>query len=138
MVPLLAALVPVFGSLLDKLIPDTAEAAKAKAELELRLVEAANQAALAQVEVNKTEAASGSVFIGGWRPFIGWVCGAALALQFVVGPTIQWSVSAWVSTAAGQPVPPFPQLDSMLLELVFALLGIAGMRTWEKMRGVAR
>ena len=133
MVPLIAALVPVLGSVLDRLIPDSAEAAKAKAELELRLVDAANQAALAQVEVNKTEAATGSLFIGGWRPFIGWVCGAALAAQYVAGPLLEWAAAA-----AGHPVPPLPKLDDMLWELILAMLGVPGLRTVEKMRGVAR
>lgn len=133
MVPLLAALIPVIGGVLDRVIPDSAEAAKAKAELEVRLVEAANQAALAQVEVNRAEASSGSVFIGGWRPFIGWVCGAALAFQFVLGPLLEWAAAA-----AGHPLPPLPHLDDLLWELIFAMLGVAGLRTVEKMRGVAR
>ena len=90
MLPIITALLPVLSSVLDRVIPDTAEAAKAKVEMEMRLIESANQAALAQVEVNKAEAASGSVFVGGWRPFIGWVCGAALAYQFIVSPLALW------------------------------------------------
>jgi hypothetical protein len=133
MLPIITALLPVISSVLDRVIPDTAEAAKAKAEMEMRLIESANQAALAQVEVNKAEAASGSVFVGGWRPFIGWVCGAALAYQFIVAP-----LALWGCQIAGLSVPPPPSLDGMLWELIFGMLGFGGLRTVEKLKGVSK
>lgn len=133
MLPIITALLPVLGGVLDRLIPDTAEAAKAKAEMEMRLLDAANQAAMAQVEVNKAEAASGSVFVGGWRPFIGWVCGAALAYQFIMSP-----IALWACQIAGLTVPPPPSLDGMLWELILGMLGMGGLRTAEKLRGVTK
>lgn len=133
MLPIITALLPVLSSVLDRVIPDTAEAAKAKAEMEMRLIESANQAALAQVEVNKAEASSGSVFVGGWRPFIGWVCGAALAYQFIVSP-----LALWGCQIAGLSVPPPPSLDGMLWELIFGMLGFGSLRTVEKLKGVSK
>ena len=95
--------------------------------------EKADQAlALAQIDVNKTEAASDSIFKGGWRPFIGWICGSALALQFVVAPIAQWGAAV-----VGHPIPALPSLDAMLWELVFAMLGLGGLRTVEKLKGKA-
>lgn len=92
--------------------------------------ERAEQAlALAQIDTNRTEAAQGA-FRGGWRPFIGWTCGAALAVQFVVGPLLEWG-SAW----AGHPAPPMPKLDGVLMELLFGMLGLGAMRTVEKLKG---
>lgn len=133
MLPLITALLPVISGVLDRVIPDTAEAAKAKAEMEMRLVEAANQAAMAQVEVNKAEAATGSLFIGGWRPFIGWVCGAALAYQYIASP-----IALWGCQIAGLTIPPPPSLDGMLWELVLGMLGFGGLRTVEKLKGAAK
>jgi len=67
-----------------------------------------------------------------WRPFIGWVCGGALAYQYVVTPILMW-VTASVGIALAQP----PKLDGTLWELVFAILGMGGLRTYEKLKGVA-
>lgn len=90
------------------------------------------QSMLAQIDTNKTEAAAGA-FRGGWRPAVGWTCAAALALQFVVGPLIEWGAAA-----AGHPLPPLPKLDDMLWELLAGLLGISTLRTVEKIKGAAR
>lgn len=133
MAPLIAALLPILGGIIDKVIPDSAAADKAKLEMQMEVIKQANEGLLAQIDLNKTEAATGNVFVGGWRPFIGWVCGAALAFQFVAGPLIEWAAAA-----TGHAVPPLPKLDDMLWELVLAMLGIGGLRTVEKIKGVAR
>ena len=136
MAPLLAlipALVPALGTLIDRLIPDKAEAERARLEMEAALVNAANQAALAQVEVNKIEAAHNSVFVAGWRPSIGWVCAAGLAWAFVAAPVASWGLVVFGVKAERPDI----QTD-YLLELVIAMLGMGGLRTFEKMRGVAR
>jgi roadblock/LC7 domain-containing protein len=133
MVPIITALLPALGTLVDRLIPDRAAAEKAKAEMELQLVTAANQAALAQVEVNKIEAGHSSVFVAGWRPSIGWVCAAGLAWAFVVAPIASWALLV-LGIKAELPAIQFDHL----FELVLAMLGIGGLRTFEKMRGVAR
>jgi len=85
----------------------------------------------AQADVNKVEAANPKVFIAGWRPFIGWVCGTGLATQFIVGPFV-----TWIASLSGRPVA-FPALDmGTLLTLLMAMLGFGGMRTYEKISGV--
>ena len=133
MVPIITALLPALGTLIDRLIPDRAAADKAKAEMELQLVQAANAAAMAQVEVNKIEAGHSSVFVAGWRPSIGWVCAAGLAWAFVVAPVASWALLV-LGVKAELPAIQFDHL----FELVLAMLGIGGLRTFEKLRGVAR
>jgi roadblock/LC7 domain-containing protein len=136
MAPLLAlvpALLPALGTLIDRLIPDKAEAEKARNQLEAQLVTAANAAAMAQVEVNKVEAAHSNVFVAGWRPSIGWVCAAGLAWAFVVAPVASWAMLV-LGIKAELPAIQFDHL----FELVLAMLGIGGLRTFEKLRGVAQ
>ncbi len=133
MIPIVTALLPALGTLIDRLIPDRAAAEKAKAEMEQQLVTAANAAAMAQVEVNKVEAAHSSVFVAGWRPSIGWVCAAGLAWAFVLAPIASWALVVLGIKAE------LPAIHTdYLLELVLAMLGIGGLRTFEKLRGVAR
>ena len=133
MIPIVTALLPALGTLIDRLIPDRAAAERAKAEMEQQLVTAANQAALAQVEVNKIEAAHSSVFVAGWRPSIGWVCAAGLAWAFVLAPIASWALVVLGIKAD------LPAIHTdYLLELVLAMLGIGGLRTFEKLRGVSR
>lgn len=80
----------------------------------------------AQIEVNKVEAASGSIFVAGWRPAIGWVGAAALAYSFIVSPFI----GIWVKDV--------PTLQyEYLMTIITAMLGIGGMRTFEKVKGVS-
>lgn len=113
---------------LDKFIPDPEARAKAESELRssLQLWDKA------QTDVNAVEAANPSVFVAGWRPFIGWVCGVSLAYQYVVTPIIMWlAVTFHVALAAP------PKLDDTLWQLVFAMLGLGGLRTFEKIKGVA-
>lgn len=114
---------------LDKFIPDPAEKAKAEAELRASLMQWDKN----QTEVNTAEAQSMNIFVAGWRPWIGWVCGASLAFQFVVTP-----IALWLTAIAGYEIPAPPKLDEMLWELMFGMLGIAGLRTYEKMKRVAR
>ena len=133
MIPVVTALLPALGTLIDRLIPDRAAAEKAKAEMEQQLVTAANAAAMAQVEVNKIEAGHSSVFVAGWRPSIGWVCAAGLAWAFVLAPIASWALMV-LGIKAELPAIQFDHL----FELVLAMLGIGGLRTFEKLRGVAR
>ena len=129
----LASLVgPIVNKFVDR-IPDGNERASAKESLERELVEAANSAMLAQTEINAVEAQHKSIFVAGWRPFIGWVCGVGIAWSMVVQPVAQWAMIAWGDGTE------LPTIDtSYLMELVTAMLGMSGLRTFEKMRGVAR
>jgi hypothetical protein len=139
MIPaILTALVPALGTLVDRLIPDKAAAQRAKDDMEAALVKASNEAALAQVEVNKIEAGHSSVFVAGWRPFIGWVCGVALALYYVPMFIIGMGLWVWACLEAGAMVPR-PELGvAEIIGLVMAMLGLGGLRTFEKLHGVAR
>lgn len=113
---------------IDKFVPDPA--AKAKAEAELRADLMAQDKA--QLDVNRAEAETGSLFIGGWRPAIGWVCAAAVAYTYLLVP-----LGMWVSFMIGKPIAKPPALDGALWELMFAMLGLGGLRTFEKIKGVA-
>lgn len=135
MIPLLfGTLAPILGTIVDRLIPDKAEAQRQKLEIEARLTEAANQVLLQQAEINKVEAGSNSIFVAGWRPFIGWICGAALGWTFLGHDLVTWIV---VLAARPDLVPPAADTGP-LFELVLAMLGLGGLRTFEKLRGVAR
>ena len=94
----------------------------------------AQQALLAQLEINKAEAASGSVFKGGWRPFVGWVCGIALLYHFILSPLIIFSV-----TLTGIEIPPIPEFDmGSLMTVLMGMLGLGGLRTYEKQKGITK
>jgi hypothetical protein len=89
---------------------------------------------LAQIEVNKAEAASGSLFKGGWRPFIGWVCGIAFCYHFVVQPII-----IFVVALVGVNIPDLPEFQmNTLLTVLGGMLGIGGLRTYEKQKGLTK
>jgi hypothetical protein len=130
---------PVF-KIIDKLIPDP----KAKIEAHLALLkmqqegefkalEAELAIATGQIETNKIEAASTSFFRGGWRPAVGWVCVTGLGVTFVARPLLPWSVGLW-----GVEVQPIPELNTTeLMGLLFGMLGLGGLRTAEKMKGVS-
>lgn len=129
--PISAAL-DIGGKLIDRLWPDPTQAAQAKLEL-FKLQQSGELAQITgQLEINKVEAANSSVFVAGWRPFIGWVCGAALAYQYLLRP-----LAMGFAATIGHPIAPLPGLDSNLWELMFGLLGIGTLRTIEKMKGVA-
>jgi hypothetical protein len=132
-------IVGIGAKLIDKLIPDP----KAKAEAMLKLKELEQAGDLAQLnadlavmtsqsDINKIEAASPDRFVAGWRPFIGWVCGSALAVQLVLMP-----LGMWGAELAGHPVQA-PRMETELLTtMVISMLGLSGMRSFEKMKGVA-
>ena len=107
---MLAMLIPLLGPIFDKLIgliPDPAAAARAKAEAMQMLIDAAQKADAAQMEVNKIEAGSTSMFIAGWRPFVGWVCAAGCAWNWIGLPVLscaaRFSDQATSSAVKGDP-----------------------------------
>jgi len=133
--PLLAALpllLPAIGDVLDRLLPDKEAAARARIEIETKLLEAASQQASQQAAINQVEAGHTSIFVSGWRPFIGWVCGAGLAWTFIVAPLLAWLLPA-IGLVSVMPV---LQVE-YLLELVVAMLGLGALRSFEKLKGVA-
>lgn len=130
--------IPAVTSLLDKIIPDPQAASEAKLKMlemaqkgELASLDADLKLALGQIEVNKTEAASPDWFRGGWRPAVGWVCVIGLFYQFLMRPLLPWVVAV-----AGSEVPPLPAIDAEnLYVLLSGLLGLGGLRTFERVRG---
>ena len=94
----------------------------------------AQELAKGQLEINKAEAASGSVFKGGWRPAIGWVCALALMWTYFAQPFISFAVGAF-----GIALPPLPELDmGALMPLMLGMLGLGSMRSYEKMKGLTK
>ena len=132
----IGAIIDSVGKVASDLI--TTDKERLELELEGRRIDQATD--LAQMEVNKTEAQNQNLFVAGWRPAIGWVGAAAMAYQFLLYPLLIW---AWVWLQAEQIVPqdvkPPPMLDTEALWVILSgMLGIAGMRSFEKTRGVAR
>ena len=122
---------------LDILFPDPAVAAQHKIDLlklqkegMLEELDAELKGQLAQLEVNKIEAASDNIFKSGWRPAFGWVGVFALASQYIVRPFAPWLMEVF-----GVYVPPIPSIDmEALWPLIFGLLGLGGLRSWDKRR----
>jgi len=122
---------------------------RAELLMQLSAIEAAQEKALldftqkmseAQTAINAVEAANPSVFVSGWRPYIGWVCGFGLTYTVALKPLLPWFVSI-ICLAAGSsvviPVPP-PIPTSELYGILAGMLGLGGFRTYERMKGVAR
>ena len=119
---------PVAG-ILDKFVADKDLKMKLQHELETAM----HSANLAQLEVNKAEAVHKSIFVAGWRPFVGWVCGVALAYHFILAPLLQFSFAL---AGMDQELPEFE--FSQLSTVLMGMLGLGGLRTFEKMKGVSR
>ena len=128
-----SALLDIGGKVIDRVWPDPVQAATAKLEL-IKLQQSGELAAMAgQLEINKVEAASTSVFVSGWRPFIGWVCGAACAWNWI-GLKIVLFAAAYFN----HPLNLAPADLSEMTPVLMGMLGIGGLRTIEKLNGVAR
>ena len=121
--------------LLNKVIPDKSEAARLAHEISTMAEKQAHEIALAQIEVNKAEAASGSLFKGGWRPFIGWVCGVAFSYHFILQPFLVFVLVSFNVT--GLHPSDLPQFDmTSLMTVLGGMLGLGSLRTFEKFKGV--
>lgn len=131
---MLQALIGPVTGLLDKFIEDKDQKAKLAHEIATMAEKHAHESAMAQVEVNKAEAGHRSIFVAGWRPFIGWTCGVALAYHFVVAPLIIFG-AGW----AGTSIPDLPTFDmDSLMTVLLGMLGLGGMRTFEKAKGLTK
>lgn len=131
---MLEALIGPVTGLLDKFIEDKDQKAKLAHEIATMAERHAQERALAQIEVNKTEAASRNPFVAGWRPFIGWTCGVALAWHFVLAPFLMF-IAAWV----GFDVPRLPVFDmDNLMTVLLGMLGLGGLRSFEKVKGISK
>ena len=126
---ILDKLIQPVANILDKFVADKDLKAKLQHELETAI----HSANLAQLEVNKAEAAHKSGFVAGWRPFVGWVCGVALSYHFILAPLLQFSFAL---AGMDQELPEFD--FSQLSTVLMGMLGLGGLRTFEKMKGVSR
>jgi hypothetical protein len=131
---LIPALLPAITDVIGRFLPEDKEArAKAEREIEQQLATHLANIDLAQLDINKTEAAHRSVFVSGWRPFIGWACGVSLAWSYVVLPILQFILSQ-----TGYLID-LPALDmSQMMPVLMGMLGLGGLRTFEKFKGVSK
>jgi hypothetical protein len=128
----LDSVLSIGSTILDRVIPDKNAREKAKEELERALNDQDFQIALEQIKVNAEEAKSESLFKSGWRPGIGWICGFAFALHFILLPIFNLFIVVFGGSAI---VIPFDM--QTLMTVLGGLLGIGGLRTIEKIKGVA-
>lgn len=119
--------------ILDKFMTDASQ----RMEAELMFYKQAHEVNLAQIGVNKEEAQSGSLFVSGWRPFVGWVCGGSFAYS-VIGVGIGNWILAIIGVVTGHTIPQLERPDlTLVFELLLGLLGLGAMRTYEKLNNVA-
>lgn len=127
------------GKVVDKIFPDKTKAEEVKLEMlrlqqagALKEIELEYNIMLEQIKVNMEEAKSSRLFVSGWRPFVGWVCGGSFAYNYILMPFIVW-IAAWVSGTA----PVMPELDmGELTTLLFGMLGLGAMRSFDKVKKV--
>ena len=123
---------PVTG-LLDKFIADADERNRLAHEIATLAERQAHDIAKAQIEVNKAEASNHSMFVSGWRPAVGWICAIGLATNYLLVP-----VCNFILTINKHPIT-VPPLDlTEMMPVLLGMLGLGGLRTWEKTQGVAR
>jgi len=127
-----SAVAGLADTLINKIWPDPAAKASAEAQLIKVQMEAALASVQQQIDINKIEAASTNVFVSGWRPGMGWVCGAAFGLHFVVLPVFNW-----VAALFGHGAITIPFDMDTLSTVLMGMLGLGTMRSVEKWRGVA-
>jgi hypothetical protein len=128
---------PIWGDLLREIgqtVRQVLPNPQAQAEFDLKIMELAeraeqreNELMLGQIQVNQTEAQHSNIFVAGWRPFVGWASGLSVAYIFLVRPLL--------TQIFGVPMPDLEIVELMML--LGAMLGIGGMRTAEKFRGLA-
>lgn len=131
--PLLLAPLLDFGKdLIGRFFPDKEEARKAEAEFLRLAMDGELKQVIAQLQINAQEAAHPSIWVAGWRPFFGWVGGAGFLYAVVGQPLLSW----WAASR-GMPAPPVLDTD-LLLTVAGGMLGIGGLRTYEKRNGVTK
>jgi hypothetical protein len=123
---------PVTG-ILDKFIEDKDTKNKLAHEISTMAERHAQELAKGQLEINKTEAASRNIFVAGWRPFIGWVCGVAMAYNYVAQPMLIFGLAQADYLVA------LPAIDlSEMMPVLLGMLGLGGLRSFEKFKGLSK
>jgi len=122
-----------FVSKIADIIDKFVETEEEKKAAEVLLMKIQQEPDKWQAEINKIEAAHRTIFVAGWRPFIGWVCGVGLGMNFIIFPLIEW-IAKFIELPVTR-----PDIDTgSLITLVISLLGLSATRTYEKMKGVAK
>lgn len=131
---LLPAVLPLVKDVVGSFLPeDPKKRAEAERKIESQLTEHLAKIDMAQLEVNKTEAAHRSIFVAGWRPFVGWACGVSLAWSYICQPILTFAL-----VQAGYGVE-LPALDmSQMMPVLMGMLGLGGLRSFEKYKGVSK
>jgi hypothetical protein len=118
------------AGIIEHFIPDKSKAAEAAQAIQFELVKQMGEQNKGQLEINTAEAGNPNVFVSGWRPFIGWVCGFSLAWTFFLEPICQYFAVLLGSTVT------FPTLgNEALLTLTINLLGLGAMHSFDKYQG---
>ena len=126
---MLEKLIDPISNILDKFVADKDLKQKLEHELKTEL----HRANMAQIEVNKEEAKHRTVFVAGWRPFTGWVCATALAYHFILEPVLVFGLALYNIQLT------LPQFDmASLLTVLMGMLGLGGLRTYEKKQGLTK
>lgn len=124
---------PMVAGLLDKVVEDKDEKAKLAHEIATMAEKQAHESLMGQIEINKAEAKHRTVFVAGWRPFVGWTCGAALLYHYLIQPMLIFAFTAYGITID------LPSFDmASLLTVLMGMLGLGGLRTFEKTKGVSK
>lgn len=132
---MLTTLIGPVTALLDKFIPDAGEKAKLAHEIATLAERNAHDIAMAQIETNREEAKHPSLFVAGARPMIMWICAISMAYHFILQPFLMFGVLVAGITLPENP----PELDmGQLMPVLLGILGLGGMRSWEKINGCAR
>jgi hypothetical protein len=131
---LLPAILPALTDVIGRFLPEDKEArAEAERQIEQQLATHLAKIDLAQLDINKQEASHRSIFVAGWRPFIGWTCGLALAWTYVGVPILQF-----ILAQTGHLID-LPSLDmSQMMPVLMGMLGLGGLRTFEKFKKVSK
>ncbi len=128
----LPSIIDAGKGIINNLFPDPQQ----KVQAELELLKLANSANQGQLEINKVEASHRSIWVAGWRPFIGWTCGSAIAYCYVLRDFIHFTLAA---IASWPEIPELPVIDlTDLWPVLLGLLGLGTLRTHEKIKGAAR
>ena len=125
-----AAILPTALTLLAGILDNLTGDKRREAEQAMELLKMAQSQADGQMEINKEEARSASLFVSGWRPAVGWVCVLGLGYEFLLRPIGIWALAVW---NPGGAIP--PSLGDVLVELVCAMLGVGALRSFDKSRG---
>ncbi len=134
------AVLDISGKLIDRLWPDPVQRDAAKVKLvelqqtgELAKLAAETDLAKGQLQINTAEAQNPRLFVSGWRPWVGWVCGAAFAYAAIIEPVARFAAAVWFGYKGA-----FPVIDtSLTMQVLLGILGLGSLRTWEKQKNVA-